>query len=138
MYDWVTHTWNTVKGECPHGCHYCYMKKWGEQKPARFTSSELKTDLGKGNTIFVGSSCDMWANDIHDLWISPTLEHCRKYPDNQYLFQTKNPKRFQSWGPLLPENIILGATIESDRHYPEMGDSPLPIERAKALVKLKK
>ena len=24
MYSWVTHTWNTIKGECPHGCTYCY------------------------------------------------------------------------------------------------------------------
>lgn len=31
MYDFVTHTWNTIKGECPHDCSYCYMKKWGMQ-----------------------------------------------------------------------------------------------------------
>lgn len=27
MYKFVTHTWNTVKGECFHNCRYCYMKK---------------------------------------------------------------------------------------------------------------
>lgn len=138
MYDWVTHTWNTIKGECPHGCHYCYMKKWGEQKPIRFTSSELKTDLGKNNLIFVGSSCDMWAEEIADLWISHTLSHCRKYQGNEYLFQTKDPYRFLSWVPLLPENTILGATIESDQFYKEMGQSPSPINRVKPLLKLKR
>ena len=35
MYQFVTHTWNTIKGECPHGCPYCYMKRWGKQKPVR-------------------------------------------------------------------------------------------------------
>ena len=40
MYSWVTHTWNTVKGECPHGCTYCYMHRWGQQKPVRFDESE--------------------------------------------------------------------------------------------------
>jgi hypothetical protein len=59
MYDFVTHTWNTVKGECYHDCSYCYMKRWGKLKPARFDQKELKTDLGSNNFIFVGSSCDM-------------------------------------------------------------------------------
>ena len=24
MYEFVTHTWNPIKGICPHGCKYCY------------------------------------------------------------------------------------------------------------------
>ncbi len=32
MYEWITHTWNTIKGECYHDCSYCYMKKWGKPK----------------------------------------------------------------------------------------------------------
>jgi DNA repair photolyase len=51
MYSFVTHTWNTVKGECHHDCSYCYMKRWGKQKPVRFDKKELKTDLGKDNFI---------------------------------------------------------------------------------------
>lgn len=27
MYEFVTHTWNPIKGKCSHGCTYCYMKK---------------------------------------------------------------------------------------------------------------
>jgi len=75
MYSWITHTWNTVKGECPHGCTYCYMKRWGKQKPVRFDESELNTDLGTGNFIFVGSSCDLFASDIPDKWVKKTLSH---------------------------------------------------------------
>ena len=26
MYGFVTHTWNVIKGKCPHDCEYCYMK----------------------------------------------------------------------------------------------------------------
>jgi hypothetical protein len=22
VYPWVTHTWNTIKGKCPHGCSF--------------------------------------------------------------------------------------------------------------------
>ena len=69
MYDWVTHTWNTIKGKCYHSCSYCSIKSIAKrfnsvQKDARFDSKELKTNLGSGNFIFVGSSNDMFSKDI--------------------------------------------------------------------------
>lgn len=42
MYPWLTHTWNTIKGTCPHNCDYCYMKRWGPQKPLYFDEKELQ------------------------------------------------------------------------------------------------
>jgi len=126
MYDWITHTWNTVKGECPHGCTYCYMKRFGKQNPIRFDEKELKTDLGNGNFIFVGSSCDMFAESIPDEWIVKTLEHCGKF-DNKYLFQTKNPENIRR---ILSNESRVCVTIETNRHYPEiMQNSPTPTER---------
>jgi DNA repair photolyase len=92
MYQFINATFNTVKGECPHGCTYCYMKRWGKQKNIRFDNSELKTDMGAGNFIFVGSSCDLFAKEIPDEWIKKTLKHCEQF-DNKYLFQSKNPSR---------------------------------------------
>lgn len=64
MYEFITHTWNTIKGECYHDCSYCYMKRFGKLNKVRFDAKELKTDLGTGNFIFVGSSCDMFAENI--------------------------------------------------------------------------
>ena len=93
MYGFVTHTWNAVKGKCPYDCSYCYMKVFPQGK-LHFDEKELKTNLGEGNFIFVGSSCDMWAKKIPLEWIVEILEHCRKHPKNTYLFQTKNPERF--------------------------------------------
>lgn len=26
MYPWVTHTHTHLRGECPHGCRYCYVQ----------------------------------------------------------------------------------------------------------------
>ena len=91
MYDFITHTWNTIKGECPHGCSYCYMKRWGKQPPLHFDEKELKTDLGKNNFIFVGSSCDMFVKHIPYEWKIDTLNHCLEFPKNKYFLQTKNP-----------------------------------------------
>ena len=80
MYKFITHTWNTVKGECPHGCSYCYIKHWGKQPLLHFDEKELKTDLGKGNFIFVGSSCDVFAKHIPYEWKIDTLNRCLEFP----------------------------------------------------------
>jgi len=129
MYPFVTHTWNTVKGKCPHDCSYCYMKRFGNQKPTRFDRKELNVDLGEGNFIFVGSSCDMWANDIQEKWIQDTLDHCKKY-DNKYLYQTKNPERIYILRSYLPFRSIVGTTIETNRVYPQMGYTPDILNRS--------
>lgn len=139
MYDFVTHTWNTVKGACYHDCSYCYMKRWGKQKPVRFDEKELKTDLGSGNFIFVGSSCDLFAQDIPEEWISKTLKHCEKH-DSKYLFQTKNPDRFWDYidACVVTDKSVLCTTIESNRWYSDiMRNSPQPQMRFYALDNIK-
>ncbi len=123
MYNFVTHTFNIIKGKCPHNCSYCYCKKWGEQSELHFDEKEFKTNLGENNFIFVGSSCDMFAHDIPSDWIVKTLEHCNKYPKNTYLFQTKNPKRFRDFKLYYPSNCILGVTIETNRESPSKAPS---------------
>lgn len=118
MYDWVTHTWNTVKGKCPISCSYCYMKRF-TQKPIHFDHKELKTDLGVNNIIFVGSSCDMFANAIPEKWIRDTIEYTWKFKSNSYLYQSKNPKRFIEFRNkgLLGDLERICTTIETNREY---------------------
>ena len=130
MYSWIDYTWNVIKGACSHDCSYCYMKRWGKLKPARFDAKELNTDLGKGNMIFVGSSNDMFAKDIPMDWIFAVLEHCEKFKDNKYVFQTKNPARVM--GYFLPKNSTVGTTIETNRHsvLTKISKAPSPQERA--------
>lgn len=118
MYGFVTHTWNVIKGKCKHNCSYCYMKRF-PQKELHFDEKELKTDLGEGNIIFVGSSTDMFADNVQDSWIERVLLHCEKYPNNTYLFQTKNPHRFGKFFSLFPKSSIFGTTIESNKHQEE-------------------
>ena len=130
MYEWVTHTWNAIKGECPHGCTYCYVKRWGKQPDLHFDEKELKTDLGQGNTIFVGSSCDMFAEGILYEWIIRTIDHLNKF-NNTYLFQSKNPKWFDVLAIRDVKKFILCTTIETNRVYPDiMKHAPDPIVRA--------
>ncbi len=114
MYGFVTHTWNPIKGKCRHDCKYCYMKVW-KQKPIRLVEKELKDNLGEDNFIFVGSSTDMFADDVPNTWIKAVLNHCDHYRLNRYLFQTKNPEKMNKF--LLPDNSVVGTTIETNRDY---------------------
>ena len=134
MYEFITHTWNTIKGECPHACSYCYMHRWGKQPPLHFDEKELKTKLGHGNYIFVGSSCDMFAKSIPEEWIIKTLEHCNKYSENRYFFQSKNPERMRYMLKNISFNYDICTTIETNRFYPEiMKKSPSPIYRGNGM-----
>ena len=134
MYEFITHTWNTLKGECPHNCSYCYMTRWGKLKPVRFDEKELKTDLGTGNFIFVGSSCDMFGVGNID-WVDRTIQHCRNF-NNNYFFQSKNPFAFTNAGFVFPSKSAFCTTIETNRFYDKiMGNTPKPHERAFHLPK---
>lgn len=136
MYAFVSHTMNFIKGFCNHGCIYCYVTRWKNLKPIRFDEDELKTDLGKGNFIFVGSSNDMFAEGVNEEWILKSLNHCKKY-DNKYLFQSKNPANFVKYIKDLPPQSVICTTIETNRYYPEiMSNSPTPEQRAMDMSKI--
>ena len=105
MYPWCDFTWNPIKGKCPHECVYCYMNRF-PQGELRLDEKCLKDNLGEDNTIFVGSSMDMFAWSILPDWILKVLNHCNKYPDNTYLFQSKNPYRFLRLFKQFPSKTI--------------------------------
>ena len=114
MYGFVTHTWNAIKGKCSHGCSYCYMKPFWKSE-VHLDEKELKTDLGKNNFLFVGSSTDMFANDVPSEWIKKVFEHCIEY-SNTYLFQSKNTKRLYEFWNWFPTGVIIGTTAETNRN----------------------
>jgi protein gp37 len=136
MYDFVTHTWNAVKGRCRRDCSYCYVKRWGELKPLRLDEKEFKNNLGEGNFIFVGSGTDMFADDVPKEWILKVLEYCRGFDKNRYLFQSKNPVRFVEFLMNLPFDSVLCVTLESNRDY-GFSNAPKMIERVRAMSLIK-
>jgi len=125
MYPWATHTWNPIRGRCQHDCNYCFMKRF-PQKPLRLDKKALQDNLGEGNTIFVGSSTDMWAKAVPSEWIEKVIKACCAAPENTYLFQTKNPVRFKEFfDKTLPPNYIMGVTLETNRPTESLAPSPL-------------
>lgn len=95
--------------------HNCYMKvfKVGE---LRFDAKCMHDYLGEGNTIFVGSSTDMFADSVPVPWITETLKKCRE-SENTYLFQSKNPRRMFAFLGDFPEKSIFGTTIETNYNH---------------------
>ena len=143
MYKFVGYTWNPIKGKCLHDCSYCYMKQINPNaNPPRLAEYELNTDLGCGRSIFIGSSTDMFAEDIPSEWIARVLDYCHKNSNmllpNAYLLQSKNPKRFLEFinHPIM-ERVVFCTTIETNRFYPEiMNKAPRIEERVEAMEEI--
>lgn len=140
MYDFTDFQWNPIKGKCEHDCKYCYMKRWDNLKPIRLVEKEFKEferdmkKYGEEQFIFIGSSTDMFAENIPDVWIERVLEYCELY-NNTYLFQSKNPKRFIDFQ--FPKKVVLGTTIESNRDYFKISKAPCIDDRVEAMINLR-
>jgi len=148
MYDWVTHVHTHLAGECPHKCKYCCVqtgvaKLSGRYKgEPRLVESELDANYGTRKIIFIEHLNDLFAEGIKDEWIKRILEHCRKYPENKYVFQTKNPERALNYFTNCKEliftgNILFGTTIETNRDTELYGNAPSPIDRIFAMMNFK-
>jgi DNA repair photolyase len=119
------------------------MKRYNEDiGQPRLADGEFRTNFGKGNSIFIGSSTDMFAENIPSEWIVRVLDFClqRNNPEkpNTFLLQSKNPKRFLEFihHPLM-DHVVFGTTIETNRFYPEiMNKAPKIEDRVEAMEKI--
>lgn len=72
----------------------------------------------KGRNIFVCSMADLFGDWVPDSWIEEVFSTCKAVPQHNYLFLTKNPKRYAQLGyseiglPIY-ENMWYGSTITS-------------------------
>ncbi len=121
--DWCDSTWNPVTG-CFHGCEYCYARgiatrfsgnalsvnhvlnepfvAKGKVQPypfgfvPTFHRYRLNDYIDKnGRNIFVCSMADLFGDWVPDEWIEAVFDACKKAPQHNYLFLTKNPKRYK-------------------------------------------
>lgn len=149
MYDWVTHMLAHIGGECPHKCVYCYENR-DDGKGGRFRDPKLcgpltldedsfGVNFGQGKTIFIDHRNDLWCKDVPSAWISRVLSHCETFPNNRYLFQTKNPDRYLEFADRLAQlSCMVGTTIETNRIMPtEFSTAPWPPVRAEAMTRLR-
>ena len=149
MYDFVSHTSNPIKGLCPHECSYCYMNGIythykNLDRRMRLDEKELSTSYGQGKFIFIGSSTDMFANEVSTEWILKVYNHCLEYGENRYLFQSKNPQRFLEPAlinhPLMQrrDSVFFATTIETNREEPVVSRAQSMRERVIAMTMMRK
>jgi DNA repair photolyase len=114
MYTWVTDLWSPIRG-CRFSCDYCYIKQFGYGEEVHLNLEDLRTRLGRGKIIFVGHLCDMWGFWVPREDIQKVLNRCRDFPENQYIFQSKDPSAFKEFD-FAGLNVMLGTTIETNRY----------------------
>ena len=150
MFSIVTKTWNPVTG-CMHNCSYCWARRLATTKLRekeryregfipKLNPKEFRARFRDGDVVFVSDMGDLFGDFIPSEWVRKVIEHVSKFPQAYFLFMTKNPERYAEFLDAMPENAILGATIETNRDedYLSSGISraPLPSRRYEAMVKL--
>jgi protein gp37 len=145
MYNWISHTHTHLAGKCPHACLYCSIQDMASvypnlkekySGPLRLIEKEFDVKYGNGKTIFIENCNDLFAEEVLESFILRVLDHCNDWPENTYVFQTKNPARYKAYLDYFPPNFILGTTIETNRYYPWISKAPFPVLRYEAMMRL--
>ncbi len=120
--EWAAWTWNPVTG-CKHGCDYCYARDISN----RFTNDGFKPTFHEsrldapcntapdpsvpgGCNVFVCSMADLFGEWVPNTWIFDIIRRVADNPRWNFLFLTKNPKRYTSIQ--FPDNAWIGATVD--------------------------
>jgi len=138
MFPFITKTWSPIAGgfsiekdkiyACPYRCQYCWANLLINKFPKgnlgkKYTGSYrihkpamdpwFKTD----DFVFVQCMSDIGAPGIPQAVIIDVFEAIKFYEakGTRFLLLTKNPKFYRDWCEHIPEETILGATIETDQ-----------------------
>jgi len=101
----------------------------------KFIASELKKQFKPGEFVFVSDMGDIsFASEENMLQI---VSHTGKFPQTNFLIQTKNPGWLKNYFEVLPTNVYMGTTIESNYNYP-VTKAPPPRQRYDAMLDLRR
>ena len=136
-------TWNVFVG-CRYDCIYCNARKsaltrfkhadrYKDGFNPHLVEEELWKRFSPGQFVFIGYMGELSFASQKEVEI--ILQLVRGYPEVRFLFCVKNPACYQQWGADYPDNLYLGATIETDIDY-GLSKAPSPYKRFLAMASL--
>lgn len=139
MFPEVSVTWNPVVG-CQHHCCYCYAgelalgklkhsPRYHDGFKPKLIEKELRRRFNDA-LVFVSDMGDLWGDWVPPEWIEKVLVAIRRSPETTFLMLTKNPSRYHEFLNIMPPNVILGATIETNQRLGLISQAPPPLMRA--------
>lgn len=141
--NWAAWSWNPVTG-CWHDCEYCYARAMACNEyykdafptkfkptfhPGRLTAPEntsIPSDHGDKaysdhmRRVFVCSMADLFGEWVPEDWILQVIDACDRNPQWEFLFLTKNPRRYLDFN--FPLNCWLGATCDTQERTDDAMD----------------
>jgi len=115
------YTSNPVRGECPVGCDYCYVKpfrqRYGWHKDIRFYPQELEAicKRKKPAGIFIGSTIELF-HDKTIQYMPQIIDTTKVCPHHRIYLLTKQPQNLIKWSPF-PDNCWVGVTVTDLPQY---------------------
>jgi protein gp37 len=131
--DWSRWSWNPVTG-CLFACPYCYAEKIANNSlygfangfkvtyypdrlsyPGRHRIPVKRKNEPGINNVFTCSMADLFGDWIPDEWIKSIMDVVEKHQQYNFIFLTKNPKRYLDID--FPANAWLGATADTQKRF---------------------
>lgn len=148
MFTFITTKWNPIVG-CSFLCMYCWARALAEGRlrsnpryrdgfKSKLIEMELEKRFKAGAFVFLTDMGDAFCDAVPSEWILRILDIMRKSPDVHFLCQTKNPQRYLEFASIFLENVVLGATIESNQDYRQLSRAPSQSSRLIAMQELAK
>jgi DNA repair photolyase len=109
-------------------------EKYSDGFAPKLTESELDKHF-KNQFVLVSDMGDLFGNWVPEEWITKVIAATRNSPTSVFRILTKNPSRIKDFVHLCGKNVMLGATIESNRSY-DFSKAPPVTERALAMTEL--
>jgi DNA repair photolyase len=141
---------------CSYYCIYCAFRKTLSRlnctscfnfKPHSHleTLSRRPPKTRDGEFITIGLTGDISFMNLVEF--KKVIDYCHEWCNVTFLIQSKNPLYFLQFVKDIPDNVIIGTTIESNLgqwwskssepiHYSTISKAPLPIDRFEAMLKI--
>jgi len=131
-------TWNPIIG-CRNGCSYCWAKKFNDRyfkdndfHVPKFFENRLNEKIPKlpkvrnyiaeaispdRPVIFAVDMGDIFSKGVDPMWKRRVFIYAESHPEAIFLFLSKRPDEYHEWGRIMPENVLIGTSLDFAHNY---------------------